>query len=96
MIKINRNSNFHITFDNGVTVSILIAGGSYSNNHDAEIGEEQKQKSIISSNAEITVWTKGNKWITGELTGKGNDVEGWVEPNDILNILNKAAFYIDK
>jgi len=97
MIKINRNSNFHITFDNGVTVSILIAGGSYSDNHDGEIGDEQKQKSMLSSNAEIAVWTKDNKWITGELTGKGNDVEGWVEPDDILVILNKAASYnIDK
>jgi hypothetical protein len=58
--KITRNSNFHITFDNGVTVSILIAGGSYSDNHDDWdlMGKERDKKEINSTTAEVAAWLK--------------------------------------
>ena len=94
--EIMRNCNCHITFDNEVTVSILIGGGSYSDNHDDIdlIGHEVEQKKIVSGTAEIGAWIKGGEWITGELRPDANDdVLGWQTTEQVLDFLNKAASY---
>jgi len=90
------NRNFHITFDNEVTVSILIGGGSYSDNHnDFEmLGHEQERKNIVSGTAELGVWKKGGAWITQELRPDAHgDVLGWQTTEQMLDLLNKAANY---
>ena len=93
-IDIIQNRNCHITFDNGVTVSILIGYGSYSDNHDGDIGTEQNERKISSSNAEIGAWETGGKWITKELrTDARDDVIGWQDTAEILDFLNRAANY---
>lgn len=95
-IDINRNCNFHITFDNGVTVSVLIGGGSYSDNHDDMdlLGHEQEQKKISSGTAELAAWKQGGKFITAELRpDEGDDVIGWQDTAQILDFMNKASQY---
>jgi len=96
MIEILRGCNFHIRFSNGVTVSILIGGGSYSDNHDdiGLIGHEQELKHLSSFNAEIAAWEKDGRWITKELRPDATDtVLGWQTPEEILDFMNKAAMW---
>jgi len=94
MIEIIEGHNFHITFTNGVTVSLTIGGGSYSDNHDAIhlIGHERELKRLSSSNAEIAAWKRGGQWITRELRPDAKeDVLGWQTPDQVLEFMNKAA-----
>ena len=94
MIKISRGCNFHITFENGVTVSVLIGGGSYSDNHDDIdlIELKQERQEFRSSNAEIAAWKTGGQWVTKELvTDTNDDVLGWQTPAQILAFLNRAS-----
>jgi len=97
-IDIIENKSCHITFDNGVTVSILIGYGSYSDNHGMEyfdeIGKEREQRIVSSGTAEIAAWEEGGRWITKELCPGANDnVLGWQDTAQILDFLNKAANY---
>lgn len=93
-ISIRRNSNLHITFENGITVSIVIGGGSYSDNHDdfELMGHECEKQAISSSNAEIAAYRCKGGWVTQELRPDAtDDVIGWQSPAQILDFLNKAA-----
>lgn len=94
-ISINRGCNIHITFDNNVTVSIFIGGGSYSDNHDDfELIGHEREKDLSSWIAEIAAWKEKDKWITQELRPDANDdVLGWQTTEEILDFLNKAANY---
>lgn len=97
-LEILGNKNFHITFDNQVTVSILIGYGSYSDNHGMEyfdrIGKEREERSISSGTAEIAAWVEGGRWVTKELRPDANEsVIGWQDTSQILEFLNKAANY---
>lgn len=94
-VTINRNCNVHITFDNGVTVSILIGGGSYSENHDDWdlLGHEQERKQVASGTAEVAMWIDGEgEFITNKFKGE-DDVLGWQDTTEILKALNWAASY---
>lgn len=99
-IEIIENKNFHITFDNGVTVSILIGYGSYSDNHGEgleyidKIGTEKSEHSIVSSCAELAAWASDGEFITEKLSPRAHgDVMGWQDTEDILKFLNSAAKY---
>ena len=79
--RITGGSGFHIAFENGYTVSVQFGGGSYSNNHDLDIGGEAWREAgeMGCSNAECAVWP-------GE-----DGVIGWQEPKDVLKLLKWAA-----
>jgi len=95
-IDIIGNRNFHITFDNEVTVSVLIGGGSYSDNHDNMdlLGHEQAQKKVSSGTAELGAWKQGGEWITSKLRPDASgDVLGWQTTEQLLDFLNKASAF---
>jgi hypothetical protein len=95
--KIKPKGNFHITFDNGVTVSVLIASGSYSDRHDAEITAGPFLNIMTSDNAEIAAWGKMGEWITKILRPDANDdVIGWQTSGQVLDFMNKASQYEGK
>ena len=92
MLKITSGKGFHMTFENGVTVSVQFGAGNYCDNHDEDI-TSIIPKNTTSSNAEIAIWTKNNKWITKEYQDKGDDVLGWLTANEVLDALNWASKY---
>ena len=92
MFKITHGKGFHMTFENGVTVSVQFGAGNYCDNHDADFPLDIP-KSTVSSNAEIAIWDKSNKWITTEFMDKGDDVLGWLTPEEVLKALNWASSY---
>ncbi len=96
MIEIFRGCNVHITFANGVTVSLFIGGGSYSDNwDDFELtGHEQERERLASSTAELAAWKKGGKWITKEIRPDASDaVLGRQTAEQLLDFMKKASNY---
>jgi hypothetical protein len=90
--RITGSRGFHITFENGVTVSVQFGGGNYGDNYDEPIGEEPKRKILESATAEVAVWDKANNWILLEYSGDaGGGILGWQTPAQVLAILNWAA-----
>ena len=89
MIKITRNAGFHITFENGYTVSVQFGPGTYCDNYDKRFDDTEKCGEYGSSNAECAVWKDDGDLI--ECRGWGNTVKGWMTPDEILKLLKWAA-----
>jgi len=90
--KITGSRGFHVTFKNGVTVSVQFGGGSYSDNHDSvDIGSEPQMRQLESPNAEIAIWECDGKWITRKFHDANDDVLGRVTPKEVLDALNWAS-----
>lgn len=87
--KITGNKGFHITFANGVTVSVQFGVGNYCDNHSAFglLGHELEKQVIGSSNAEIAIWGKDGNWLTKEFRDMGDDVLGYLTPTEVLDAL---------
>ncbi len=81
MITITRNKGFHLTFDNGLTISIQIGVGNYCSNRSLykDFDFEQQQSITECNNAEIAIWDKDNIWFKFE----GDTVKGWVKTEEI-------------
>jgi hypothetical protein len=90
--KVMGNRGFHITFENGVTVSVQFGGGNYCSNHNDFdlLGHELERRVVESFDAEIAIWKRGGQWITKEFKNSADDVLGWQSPSDILEALNWA------
>ena len=82
---------FHITFANGVTVSVQFGGGNYCNNYNVSVMAPTSE----SNNAEVAVFKKSyGGWLTLEFDPEaGDDVLGYQSPEDVLRLLNWAAAY---
>lgn len=92
MIAITNNRGFHLTFENGITISIQIGSGNYSDNYDEEIGFERDSKLVKSSTAEIAIWDASNKWF---LFDDENQVKGWVSTQDVGEWIERVRKAID-
>lgn len=107
MFKITEGKGFHITFANGVCLSVQFGRGSYCENKVMGDVKEQiryremiEENSIQSFNAEIGIWIKGRKgWITPEIYRKiykrklkYNLVAGWIDADDFA----KFVYYCQK
>jgi len=55
------NKGFHITFPNGVCVSVQFGGGNYCKNYDRPIPSVDGESS---PDAELAIWDADEKWIT--------------------------------
>lgn len=89
------NKGFHITFENGVTVSAQIGYGNYCgiypHNSIMSIGTEIEKRVMESPDCEVAAWIDGQKeFITQEFFHGVGGVEGWVTPEKLLEFLNWA------
>ena len=86
---------FHMTFNNGLTVSVQWGAGNYCDNHFPKDGDYSFSKDAISSTAEVAIW-KDNIWLdpynfaNHEISGDGM-VSGYLSPEDVADILFNAA-----
>jgi len=83
--KICDQKGFHITFENGWTVSVQFGRGNYCDNYNHEGYDGPVPQS---SDAEIAAWDSDNKWF--EFEG-GNTVDGNVSPAALLAFMNMVA-----
>jgi len=84
--RIYTNKGFQLTFENGLTISVMFGTGNYCENRGASI--EDFGKAIDSSNdAEIAIWDKKDNWFDFG----GNTVKGWVSSNEVAKWINKVS-----
>lgn len=95
MFKITGNKGFHITFENGYTVSVQFGPWSYCDNYDMSWENDSLKrikgvKGIESSTAECAVW--GTEGVMLEFDDWGGDtVSNHSTPAEVLELLNWAA-----
>jgi hypothetical protein len=97
-IRVMGNKGFHITFENGVTVSAQIGYGYYCNIYPhhpiMSIGTEIEKKIMESPDCEVAAWIEGEKeFITQEFFHGEDGVRRWVNPEELLEFLNWAKNY---
>ena len=101
--KVTGGKGFHLTFENGVTISTQFGGGNYCDNHDYPIVEmpystegqiKLEAKTPVCPNAEIMIWLEGSESITQEIVKKvlgedaGEDtVAGYIGIDDWTKII---------
>ncbi len=91
--KITGSKGFHITFENGVTVSVQFGPGTYSGNYDMSF-HVPLPNPLESDTAEVALWRYGGNWITQEFKPEdGNDVLNQQTPAGVLEALKWAEQY---
>jgi hypothetical protein len=95
MFKTFSKKGFQVSFDNGLTVSVMFGSGNYCEHRfsDMEVGGTVKVWSEHNSvSAEIAVIDSNGNFVT-EFPGcpEGDQFRGWVEPNELLEVMNWAA-----
>lgn len=96
--RITEGKGFHITFDNGVTVSVQFGSSNYCDNYELPWSGPSAEQEIESSNAEVAVWDDNRSmrerrmaWITRlYYPDHDDDVIGHRSPDDVVKILQWA------
>ena len=89
MFKITGKKGFHITFENGYTVSVQFGPGNYCDNYDRGIGyEDEVCGKDGSTTAEGAVWGPDGAMID---LGWGNTVSNHSSPAEVLELFVWAA-----
>lgn len=89
--KITAGKGFHVTFENGITVSVQWGPGNYCDNYDERIDHD----------SDVACGKRGSDVVeTAVIRGKnlievpmwpGDTVQPHMSPEDVLNLLNWAA-----
>ena len=87
MFKTCDQKGFHITFDNGYTVSVQFGAGNYCDNYDLRIMEYHDKAVPPSRTAETALIAPNGDFVEY----KGDDVQGRQTADDVLELLNYAA-----
>ena len=87
--RITGKKGFHITFENGWTVSVQFGPANYCDNYDAAWDDSDKVASVGSSTAECAVWGPDGEMVAYRGWG-GNTVSNRSTPKEVLRLLKWA------
>lgn len=82
---------FHMTFENGLTVSVQWGAGNYCDNHFPEDLDFSYKKDAASDTAEVAV-LRGNEFLdpqgfmSYEISGDGT-IAGYLSPSEVVDLL---------
>ena len=91
--KSTERKGFHITFENGLTVSVQWGAGNYCDNH--FYCDFSHTKDMESNTAEVAVWSN-ERWLNAnDFTGEEvcdscDDVVGYLTPEQVVDLLVKV------
>ena len=94
--KSTERKGFHITFENGLTVSVQWGAGNYCDNHSNF--DFSHTKDMESKTAEVAVRCN-ERWLNAnDFTGEGvdyscDDVVGWLTPEQVVDLLVRVKEY---
>jgi hypothetical protein len=89
MLKVIKNSGFHITFENGWTASVQFGPGTYSEHYQTSPDVVARDSRVwTSKTAEISAWDKNRTPYVFENSPNHEDVKGDVTPDEIVLFLN--------
>ncbi len=87
--RITGKKGFHITFENGWTVSVQFGPGNYCDNYDMSIRDDDELAGKQgSSTAEVAAWGPDGKMIDRDW---GDTVGNRQTPAQVLDLLTYAA-----
>jgi len=86
MFKINDRKGFHITFENGCTVSVQFGKGDYGDNY--RYRGDYHDEMPASQTAEVAAWDEMGNWIK---LSEEDDLAAYQSPSEVLEIMNKVA-----
>lgn len=98
MFRITRGCGFHITFENGYTISVQFGWGNYCEHHDEIEGfnpsidpdaHDKKLASKGSRDAEIAIIDPSGELV--EVEEWKDTVKGYCSPDEVLEWMNYAA-----
>jgi hypothetical protein len=89
MFKIIDGKGFHITFQNGYTVSVQFGPGNYCDNYDERWENITKCGEAGSTTAECAVWS-GDGGGMIKYSGWNDTIGARLLPKDVLELLNWA------
>ena len=84
MFRINDNKGFSITFDNGYTVSVQFGPANYGSNYD--LGFDSYGKPMSATTVETALLDPSGNFVAYQ----GEDVQGYVNADSVLELLNYA------
>jgi hypothetical protein len=89
MLKVIKNSGFHITFENGWTASVQFGPGTYSEHYETSRDVVARDSRVwTSKTAEISAWDKNHQFYAFESSPYHEDVKGDVTPDEVAIFLN--------
>ena len=82
------NRGFHMTFNNGITISVQFGRGNYCERRDGSYDAYNKSDAntpiVVSKNAEIAIWHKdSDTWFTFDSRDWNDQVKGWVSVQEV-------------
>lgn len=80
-----------ITFANGWTISVQWGPGNYVTDRMHDYDAPKKSDHWCSPTAEIAIWGPDGAWYRPEGEDWGDDVKGWVTPDEVLRYMNLTA-----
>ena len=86
MFKISDNKGFQITFENGYTVSVQFGPGNYGSNRTETYGTSMNVPQSAAL-AETALIDPNGEFVKYD----GDDVQGYRNPADVLELLSYAA-----
>lgn len=88
---------FHMTFENGLTVSVQWGAGNYCDNHFPEDADFSCRKDAYSNTAEMAVMYKREFLDIEPFLPEGHHSDGtvcgWLSPEDVLYVMNKVQTF---
>lgn len=92
MFKAIMNKGFHITFSNGVTISVQWGSSNYCNNRSLDVIDTLNQDPKECKNAEIMIWkSTGDLKPNFDWWDSRDNVRGYCTPEQVLEAMNWAA-----
>jgi hypothetical protein len=91
MFRITRGIGFHMTFDNGWTVSVQFGPFSRVSNRTFDVHSFSAQREFAengSPDAEVAVWDGNGTWAP---IGDGDAVRGWVSAEEVAELLSVVS-----
>jgi hypothetical protein len=86
MFRINDNKGFSISFPNGYTVSVQFGPGNYSSNYNLSMLDNINMP-MTANTAETALIAPNGDFVTY----KDNDVQGYQNTVNVLELLNYAS-----
>ena len=84
---------FHLTFDNGWTISVQFSGGHYCDNKEKHWSwardRAMDNMPVHSSNAEIAVWSNSGPHNGGLVFLENDNVRGWTSADEVAQVIHK-------
>ena len=86
--KITRGQGFHVTFENGWTVSVQFGAYNYRDGYPHIEREDEPEDGWESGTAEVAAWPEGGDLIA---MPEGDTVAGWQTPAQVLALMVDIA-----